>query len=67
MAVEQRGKLAAEAQALLEVLAQDAAMLADGDHSSRPLSLVRRWRRAIELVLAFENGEVLRAVADGRA
>ena len=66
-AVELRGKIALEGLELLEVLAQEAGQLADVGVGPRPATLIRKWRRAIELVLAFESGEALRAVAAGRA
>ena len=66
-AIELRGKLAEDAVGVLEVLAQEAAAIPDGTGCRRPATLVRKWRRAMELVLAFEFGESLRAAADGRA
>ena len=65
-AVELRGRLADEAQDLLEFLAQEVAMLSADGEGQHPCTLVRKWRRGIELVMAFELGESLRASADGR-
>ena len=65
-AIELRGKLADDAVGVLEVLAQEAAVLADGTGCRRPASLVRKWRRAVELVLALEFLGCFRAAADGR-
>ena len=61
-AVEQRGRLAPEAHELLQVFASEVALLS----ACLPSALVRRWRRAIALVLAFETGERLRSAFVGR-
>ena len=65
-AVESRGKIDDEALALLEFLAQEVALLSADGEGPCPGTLVRKWRRGVELVMAFELGESLRA-ADGRA
>ena len=54
--VEHRGRLNRYAVEILEVLAREAVLLRGG----RPATLVRRWRRQLQLVTAFEVAEVMR-------
>ena len=62
-AVEHRGRLGERALDLLEILAGEAALLGGG----RPSTLVRKWRRQLQLVAAFELAEVMRAQLCGLA
>ena len=57
MVIDVRGGLHFEASELLESLASEAAMTS----KAPPSLLVRRWRRRIELIAAFEWAETLRA------
>ena len=62
MVIDTRGGLFHETCELLETLASEAAMMC----RAPPSLLVRRWRRRIELIAAFEWAETLRASRDPR-
>ena len=55
--VEHRGRLGPQAVEIMGLLATEAALLT----GQRPSSLVRKWRRALALVCAFEAAEVQRS------
>ena len=57
--VEHRGRLGPAAVEALWMCAQEAALLT----GTRSASLVRKWRRQLALVAAFERAETLRSSA----
>ena len=58
--MELRGGIASAGLSLLEPLSWEAAIAKPSKNS--PTHLVRQWCRELELVMAFEAAEALRAV-----
>ena len=62
LVVELRGPLRALGRTLLEDLAAEASLARP--HGPPPALLPRRWRRELEVTLAFEMAEALRAAPE---
>ena len=60
-AIELRGRLGGAAAELLETLAGEASLVS----GARTATLVRQWRRSLDIVIAFETGEAVRTAACG--